>query len=539
LQILDYSFEHLPFSTLYKSYVGDFQQLDDYYKTNPFDAEEIARKIEAFQFRGDRSEIVDILTPFNQQFGAHQIALDNIQRFKNKEALAVVTGQQLGIYGGSLYTIFKTISVIHLANKMEKQYDRPVIPVFWLADEDHDYDEVRDLNVFNSSDEVEHLELPPENGQLSPVAEMSVPQQIEQMRSNLRESLYNTDFSGELWELLDNSFEPGNTFLKSFGLFISNLFSKHGLVLAGSNNPRVKKMTGKYLKKSISSADQVRQALEDQTEQLNDEFHQQVKLYDSNLFYLDEKNGRAKISRNETGWEIDAGRGWKTEQLVEEIEAKPENFSPNVFLRPILQDALLPTIGYVAGPGETAYYGQMKKMYSCFDLEMHIIFPRLSATIVEPAIDRILNELPFEFHEYDKRIEDLESDYVDRTEQHDIEAIFKDWKEKIQQLAGPKKEEIADIDTTLEGAVEKSTSVYFGELDKLKGKVYRAVKKQDEIQLKRIRRIKTNLFPSDTLQERVIAAIFYMNKYGVDIWDRLLDSLDEDEEFDQHKLIYF
>lgn len=538
MQVSNYSFEHLPFSKLYKTYVRDFQQLDDFYETNPFDKKSVAQKINSFEFRGDRKKAVDFLTSFNQQFDVHSEALDNLQRLNDEQALTIVTGQQLGILGGPLYTVYKTISVIHLAEKLERQHGRPVIPIFWLADEDHDYDEVRGINVFNKDDKVEHLELPSHNNHLSAVAEMTVPQQVEQLRNKLRQLLYDTDFSDDLWTLLDQLFQPGNTFLKSFGRFISTIFSQYGLVLAGSNHPEVKNITGDYLKRSIASADEVRMKLKDQTEKLSEVYHQQVTLYDSNLFYLDDKAGRTKISRNETGWETNGGDKWGTEQLVKEIENEPERFSPNVFLRPIVQDVLLPTIGYVAGPGETAYYGQMKEMYSCFNLEMPIIFPRMSATIVEPAIDRILGELPFELHEYKSRIEDLESDYVDRTEQHDIEAIFKDWKEKVQHLADPKKEEISDIDSTLEGAVEKSTAAYFSELDKLKGKVYRAVKKQDEIQLKRIRRIKANLFPSDSLQERVVAGIFYMNKYGLDIWDNLLDSLDEDEEFDHHKLIY-
>jgi uncharacterized protein YllA (UPF0747 family) len=170
-------------------------------------------------------------------------------------------------------------------------------------------------------------------------------------------------------------------------------------------------------------------------------------------------------------------------------------------------------------------------------MEMPIIFPRLSATFVEPAIDRICNELPFDFHEYEERIEDLESGYVDRTEQYDLEKIFGDWKQEVKQLAVPHKDRISDIDSTLEAAVEKSTVRYFGELDKLKGKVYRAVKKRDDIQLKRIRRIKANLFPGNELQERMLASIFYMNKYGVDLWDRLLESLNEAEQFNSHKIV--
>lgn len=537
MQVSNYSFEHLPFSKLFKTYINDFWQLQEFYAVNPFDEEAIAGKIDNYQFAGDREKTVEVLISLNRQFDVHQAALDNLERFRDDNALAIVTGQQLGIYGGPLYTILKTISTIHLAHRLEQKFNRPVIPVFWLADEDHDYDEIRGLNVLDN-DEVAHVELPPVEESHPTVAEMTIPEQLNEMRDKLRELLYDTDFSDELWELLDEAFQPGSTFFEGFGQLISSLFSKHGLVLAGSNHPQVKNLTSNLLKRSIADADKVRQTLEEQTSRLTEQYHQQVTLYDSNLFYLDDKAGRTKISRNGSGWHAEQSEEWDTNQLVTEIEEQPEKFSPNVFLRPILQDALLPTLGYVAGPGETAYFGQMKGLYSCFNLEMPVIFPRLSATLIEPAIDRIIGELPFEFHEYDNRIEDLESDYVDRTEQHDLEALFENWKQDIEELVDSRKDTISGIDSTLEGAVEKTTSRYFGELDKLKGKVYRSVKKQDEIQLKRIRRIKSNLFPDDDLQERTIAAIFFMNKYGIDIWDRLLDSLDSEEQFDHHKLVY-
>ena len=537
MQVTNYAFEHLPFSKLFKTYINDYRQLSDFYAANPFDEDAVAEKINNFQFAGDRQQSVEILASFNEDFDVHQAALDNLERLRDDEALAIVTGQQLGVYGGPLYTIFKTVSTIHVAKQLEQKYDRPVIPIFWLADEDHDYDEIRGLNVLEN-DEVAHFELPPKETPHHTVAEMSIPEEITEMRTELRESLYNTDFSDTLWELLDTAFKPDTTFFEGFGQFISKLFSSHGLVLAGSNQPDVKQLTGDFLKRSIASADKVRQSLEKQTSLLSENYHQQVTLYDSNLFYLDEKTGRTKISRNSNGWHVTKNEQWNTEQLIAEIDKRPEKFSPNVFMRPILQDALLPTLGYVAGPGETAYFGQMKGLYSCFNLEMPIIFPRLSATLIEPAIDRIFHELPFEFHEYGNRIEDLESSYVEQTEQHDLEAIFEGWKQDIEKLAEPRKDTISDIDPTLEGAVEKTTSRYFGELDKLKGKVYRSVKKQDEIQLKRIRRIKANLFPGDGLQERTIAALFFMNKYGVDIWDKLLDTLEPEEQFDQHKLVY-
>ena len=537
MQISNYAFDDLPFSKLFQTYVSSYEQLSEFYDTNPFDREAINTKIEQFQFSGDRSKTADILAEFNRRFEADEAAFENIDRLREQHTLAVVTGQQLGVYGGPLYTVLKILSTIHLARRLESEFGRAVVPVFWLADEDHDYEEVRSLSVLEN-DSLETFGLPSRDNHLPTVAEMEIPPELKDVRDELKDSLYDTDFSEKLWKILDDSFQPGHSFLEAFGGFVSTLFSKYGVVLAGSNNAEVKDATGSLMKQSIVEADEIRNRLEQQSDRLAGRYHQQVTLYDSNLFYHDSENGRTKINRNGRGWKTDTGREWETDQLVAEIEDSPQSFSPNVFLRPVLQDALLPTVGYVAGPGETAYYGQMKQMYDCFDLDMPIIFPRLSATLVEPAIDRIMNELPFEFHEYSQRIEDLESQYVDRTEQRDIEAIFKDWKAKIEDLSEARKEVISEIDPTLEGAVGKATAAYFNELDKLKGKVYRAVKKQDETQLKRIRRIKANLFPGDGLQERTISAIFYMNKYGVDIWDDLLEALDENEQFDKHKLIY-
>ncbi len=537
MQVTNYSFEDLPFSKLFKTYVHNFDAVNDFFETDPFDLNAISKKVNEFSFQGDRKQVTSILSTLNKKFDVHEAAIRNIKRLEKDNALVVVTGQQLGVYGGPLYTVLKTISTIHIAKKLEKEFNRPVVPVFWLADEDHDYDEVRKITVLEK-DEPKTFSLPPKNNNLPTVADLLVPDEISKVKNQLKGSLYDTDFSDELWELLDQCFQDDYSFFEAFGLFISRLFSKHGLILAGSNHPDVKNATSKYIKASIEKADTIREQLEKNTGKIAEKYHQQVTLYDSNLFYFDEGNRRTKISRNGNSWKTDGSIQWSTVELLDEIEAHPDRFSPNVFLRPILQDALLPTVGYVAGPGETAYYGQMKSMYQCFDMKMPIIFPRLSATLVEPAIDRIMGELPFEFHEYGERIEDLESDYVDRTDQHEIEAIFEEWQSRVEKVSDIKKKDIAEIDPTLEAAAEKATSIYINELNKLKGKVYRSVKKQDQTQIDRIRRIKANLFPGDGLQERTVAGIFFMNKYGLDVWDELLNTLDPKEEFDHHKLVY-
>lgn len=536
MKIKDYPFDDLPFTKLFKTYISDFKKLSEFYEADPFDPGAVEAHAGHIKFRGDRHQSAEILDKINRKYRTGEATFDNIGRLKKPDSIAIITGQQLGLYGGPVYTVLKTLTAIHLAGHLESLLSRPVVPVFWLADEDHDYDEVRTLS-FLRRDSLEKVELSGTDSNLPPVAKMSLPDELPDIRNRVHETLIETDFSKAMWEILDGCYREGATFEQAFGDLMGELFSQHGLVLAGSNNEMIKNSTKEVLQEGILHADRIREELDQQTGRISGEYHQQVTMYDSNLFYLDGENGRVKISRNGDGWSAGEHR-WDTDKLVEEIEAVPEKFSPNVFLRPILQDYFLPTLGYVAGPGELAYYGQMKTYYACFGQTMPVIFPRLSATLIEPPVERIIGELPFEFHEYDERIEDLESAYVDRTEQVDIEAIFSSWKEQIEELSGPRVDQITEIDPTLEGAAGKAKAVYFGELDKLKGKVYRAVKQQDQTQLNRIRKMKANLFPADNMQERTIAAIYFMNKYGVDIWDRLLEKLEEDGDLQHHKLIY-
>ncbi len=536
MKFKDYPFGALPFSSLFRTYTSDFEKVSQFYETDPFDIHSVKNRAESFEFKGNREEAVEFLLQFNRQFGVDEKAITNIKKLKLSDALALVTGQQLGLFGGPVYTFYKIITVIHLSRRLEEQLKQPVIPVFWPADEDHDFDEVRTVQGLTGKG-VKAFSLV-ENNTNRPVSEIEFPPQLSELKKALKIALIDTDFSDNLWKLIDDCFKPEETFLKGFGTFISRLFSKHGLVLAGSNNTKAKQLTKQCLIKSVEQSDAVYEALKEQSNKLQEAYHQQVTLYNSHLFYLSESSGRMKINRGDTGWHTENGKRWSKGELLNEIDNQSRKFSPDVFLRPVVQDKLLPTLGYIGGPGEVAYYGQMKSFYNVFDMKMPVIFPRLSATFIEPAIVRIFRELPFEVKDYQKRIEDLETEYAKKCENINIETLFADWKKGIKDLEVFYSKPVKKIDETLAGTSKKAQAQYFNELDKLKGKTYQAVKKNEEIQIKRIRRIQRHLFPERNLQERTISGIYYMNKFGIDIWDRLLEQLNDEESYRKHKLIY-
>jgi bacillithiol biosynthesis cysteine-adding enzyme BshC len=530
------SYKKLSFSELYQTYVSNFARLSDFYETDPFSLDECSQKADSLKFDGGRKQVVALLKQFNKSFSPHKAVFKNIRRLENPQSLALVTGQQLGLYGGPIYTFFKTLTVIHLARKLQKELHRPVIPVFWLADEDHDYEEIRSVTI-PSKNSVETFSLSSRKENAQPVSDIPLPDQIEAVRSKIRSSLPETDFTGDLWDILDECFQPGASFRTAFGRFLTELFGREGLVLAGSNDEPIKNYLKEALIQSVQKEDVIKRSLEQQSQKINRRFHQQATVSASHLFYLHPEKGRVKIQRQDDKWVTETDKNWTGDDLIREIDAHPEAFSPDVFLRPVVQDKLLPVLGYVAGPGEIAYYGQMKTLYGAFEQKMPIIFPRMSGTFIEPAIDRIIGELPFEIDAYQQRIEDLESDFVERTGEVDIEAIFNTWKEEEHAAASKHIQTIAELDRTLKGAAENAQSTYHNELNKLKGKVYQAVKKRKNIQLNRIRRIHRNLFPERQLQERLFCGIYLMNKFGVDIWERLLEEM-ANITLDEHQLIY-
>lgn len=529
------SFQQLPFSKLFNTYISDFSKLADFFISNPFaeiDRDEISISSSSVD---NRSGVVKALRDYHKSIGISDSQTEQLEKFDDPETLVIVTGQQLGVYGGPLFTIYKTLTTILLAKKFEDQLGCPVVPVFWLADEDHDFEEIASIGI-PGNDSLQKVFLNQE-GNGHPVADQFVTSSIEDFKKEVGGKLFETDFSEQLWNILDESYQDGLTHVEAFARLMSSLFSDQGLLIVGSNFSGIKKFAKETFAKSITAAEPIYSALEGQSELLEKDFHRQVIVGESNLFYIDDEKGRVKLERIDKEWKAGNLR-FSEEKLIQMIDSNPQKFSPNVFLRPVLQDVLLPTIGYVAGPGELAYYAQMKELYPVFGLEMPIIFPRLSATLIENGIERIMTKLPFEMCSYNQRIEDLEAAYIANTNTSDIDGLFNKWKSDIEKTAVEPSGSIKDIDATLEGTVGKVVSNFSNELDKLKGKVYRSIKQQEQTQLTRIARIKSQLFP-DGLQERSVSPIYFMNKYGVDIWENLLDEFEKEElDLKNHHIIH-
>lgn len=530
------SFFELSYPTLFNTYLTNFEKLKDFYPYNPLSEQDLTKRASLVTTSVYKKSYVEALSAYHKQLSIAEDQQKALKKLSKDDALVIVTGQQLGMYGGPMFTIYKTMTAIILARKYEKQLGRPVVPVFWMADEDHDFDEIAWIGITGRDDF--HKVKYQKDGQNIPVSEERLTDQLDEFNAAIKDELFDTDFSEDLWAQLQRHYAKGNSHAEAFAGLINEWFAEEGLLIAGSNFPFIKKILADNFSQSIEDYEQLFEAIETQSQQLERLYHRQVMNGDSNLFYLSDQEGRQKIHRQENGGWKAGNTTWRHQELIDTIQKHPDQFSPNVFMRPVIQDKLLPTLGYVAGPGEIAYYGQMKKLYEVFDLEMPPIIPRYTATIIESGISRILEKLPFKVCEYEKRIEDLESEFIEQTDTEDIEQVFGEWKEKLDAAAEKPLQVINEIDPTLDGTVGKTVAGFSNELDKLKGRVYRSIKKQEEIQINRIEKIKVNLFPDGGLQERSVSPIYFMNKYGLDIWKNLLNELQESElDLSKHHLI--
>ena len=537
MKISQTPFTTLPFSSLFTDYLSKQNAVHDFFEYLPFEETELLRRAQEISFHNNRTEVFEELKSFNLHYGAGSETLASLEKLKAPGALSVVTGQQVILFGGPLFTIYKILTTILWAEKMERLYSRPVIPVFWMADEDHDFEEAASIGLYEGQT-LKRIQMQKEGDHSKRVSDTELGASYAEFRKDVQSLLHDTDFSDEVMTLLDESYNQSSSIGEGFGKLILSLFGKYGLVLAGSNGKKLKQMMKVPLKRSVEKQAQIYSDLRQTSQDLADAgYHNQVQIQPSTLFYIDENKNRLRIQLENGEWSVaESEMRWTSTELIARIEKEPERFSPNVILRPLVQNYILPAAVYVAGPGEVAYYAQMKRIYSHFDLKMPLILPRFSITLRENAIQKQMEGLPFDLHSYSKRIEDLESDYLSKADTPDVEILFSGWKEGIETTSRPFSKSVSNIDPTLEAASAKVVTLFQNELDKLKGKVYRSLKESEKVHIKRIHRIQAQLFPNRSLQEREIASVWYMNKYGTSLWDQIF-SLLKDEIPDSHKLI--
>lgn len=510
----------MSFSTLFKDYLNEKESILSFFDKNPFRLDEYLSEKRTKTF--SKNELVALIREFNKDIPLHKHSLANLESLSQPDTFTVTTGQQIGLFGGYLYTVYKTITVIKLAKELSQKTGKKVVPIFWIADEDHDFEEANHLFVPQVENPLK-IEIERVSGINQQVGRELVPENITEQIDAFFQSSGETEFSQILKEWLSSDFKAGTSLRNSFLGLLNRIFGKQGLVFFGSDSASIKKAALPILLQAIDQPNAIFDVLEQTSVKLEKNYSRQAQT-DSSLLFLNCKNGRIKLhfDSNKQEWNAD-GKTFSSSELKEKVISNPELVSPNVFLRPMIQEFILPNLAYVAGPGEVAYYAQMQSLFHLFDLDMPAIVPRLSVTLIDKPLQRYWNELPLKLPDFYARIEDVEKKIVSIQQPFDVERFFEDWSSEVKTSSNTYIPQISEIDASLEQSVERAIANYINELDKIKGKVNKSIKQKDDVLIQRVRKAHLSVYPNQTLQERVIGFAHYLNKYGTGLFDNFFE----------------
>ncbi len=521
-----------PFSALFRQYCTDYTAVADFYAGDfrqPAARRDVAARVAAHP--RDRDALADILLDQNAAWGLDDRTRRHIEALRDPESVAVVTGQQVGLLAGPLYTPYKTITALQLAHRLGEETGRPVVPVFWLEGEDHDFAEVstawlpRGNDLFPLRYDGHRM---PETGNLGPVGRLAFTEQIEAVLATLDESLPPTDFKAALMERVRAAYRPGVTFRDAFARLMRACFPDAGLVFLSPDDARLKTLCKPLFRREIETFDAARPGFDAVTERLAARYHAQVHARPTNLFLLeagqryavDAEDGRFRLRG--TGHLLDR------DALLGRLERHPQCFSPNVILRPLMQDTLLPTAAYVAGPGEVAYFAQFKPMYAWAGVPMPIIYPRASATLVEPRIRKVLETRGYTVPDLEEDPEKLFHRLVLERTDVDIDGTFAEATRHLHTAVNTLKPVVAQVDRSLVKAAEATRAALMKEVERFKERLVKAEKRHHEQWRDQLQKAHAGLFPGGKLQERTVSPLYFLNKYDLDLFARLQDHLSLD-----------
>lgn len=455
--------------------------------------------------------------------GAPEAAIAAAGRLATPGAIAIVTGQQAGLFGGPFYTLLKAISAIRWAREVEQRYGTPAVAVFWVDAEDHDLDEIRKCSVLDSDLVVQTLELSfPSSTMGAPAATVRLSDEIVGVLDALATALPATDFTDDLVTGLRHAYAEGRGLVEAFSIWLEQCLGHLGLVVFDASEPAAKPLVTSLFEQELQSPGITASLARDAGARLESEgFHAQVEPTADTVALFLLGDTRVPIRHDEDGFRLGDNR-LSIAQLKARLHGDASCFGPNVLLRPIVQDRLFPTACYVAGPNELAYLGQLREVYQHFGVPMPLIAPRLSVSVVDAAVIKFVRRYALDVESLQARDEALLNRLLDAQLPDTVDQAIRDTETatriQMQSLA----EAVGAVDPTLSGAAESALGRMERDFRNLRNKVIQAVKRQDQTLRRQFARSQAQLFPNGTPQERALSGVHFLNRHGPALIEHLV-----------------
>ena len=509
-------------------YVYDHQKLEPFFPGNPADE---SSWHEALQYATDcqqpREAIADILSQQQTDRNAPESARMAVENLRNPRTVAVVTGQQAGLFGGPLFTLLKAITALKLAAQTSKRFEVPVVSVFWIDAEDHDWDEIRHCGILDTNLQFHSVSLQNKlEANNTPASTIVLNNAIDKALDELSEHLEPNDSTTTLLSQLRMAYKPGVSMTKAFAKWIESVLGSKGLIVFDSSDPAAKPLVNGVFKHELKTSGRTVTLVQEAGNRIAQlGYKPQLNLQADRpaLFYLD--GVRLPIYNSGEGFRI--GTDTRTSKsLIEELDKHPERFSANVALRPLVQDTLFPTIASVVGPSELSYFAQLQEVYKDFGIRMPLVFPRATVSIIDPAATRFLNKHNLSLECLKPRDDSTLNKLLESEIPASVNLSIDRAHQSAQDSLGAIISAVPKLDPTLEASARSTLERIEKNIQAFQGKVIKAAKRKNETLQRQFTRTQTQIFPNGQLQERELGMVFFLNRYGSTLADDLSSKIE-------------
>jgi bacillithiol synthase len=521
------SFSQLPHQPkIFLDYLNHFARVKNFYVHEP-NIKAILAEAKALAFPRERAvAVAEVLGRQSQIFGSDAKTQTNLDRLA-KGAVAVVSGQQVGLFGGPSYSIYKALMAIQVADELTRQ-GVDAVPVFWMATEDHDVDEIRRTTWFHDGRST-RFELPAPANAGQPVGRIPLgPASSEIVRE--ASDILERQGSPLLAHILRDSYAPGETYGSAFAKMFARIFTGRGLILLEPLDPELHRIAAAIYERAAKDRDTLNESLLQRGKDLDKAgYPAQVKVTSKStlLFYMGESGdesgenrGRQVVSSTATGFQAGT-KSWTRDEFIRLTTAEPHKFSPNALLRPVLQDFLLPTVAYIGGSAEISYFAQSEVVYRQLLGRMPVMLPRAGFTLVDVKATKLLKQ-------YCLTVEDiwegpqqvrrrLERAAVPKT----LAVQFEREQRQISKTLAQLGKQIAKLDGTLQGSVSTAQRKITFQLDKLQRRVGRALDQKNSLLSAHQQFLEEQLYPHHALQSRELGFPPFLARWGASALDEL------------------
>ncbi|CDQ19850.1 bacillithiol biosynthesis cysteine-adding enzyme BshC [Halobacillus karajensis] len=516
-----------PKQTLFRDYKKNFEKIADRFGHAPFDKKMWNHRLSELKEQTyQRTALSEVLLTMNRRWRAPEKTLESVDKLKDEESVVIIAGQQAGLLTGPLYSVHKIISVLQLAKEKERDLGKPVIPVFWIAGEDHDFDEIHHV-MMNQGGEMRKRTIAHTPESKASVSDIAIDQTkasdwLKQVFQLVKETEHTQDF----YKKMDRLLRASKTYTDFFAKVVYYLFPDEGLVLMDAHHPDIRRLESPYFTTMIHQNDEIARGVYAMLQKNRQEGYETMldsEWSDAHLFYHKEGE-RILLVRDEQGRFVGKNNEvvLTKEEMLKIAEESPEFLSNNVVTRPLMQEALFPVLAFIGGPGEINYWSALKPAFEATGLCMPPVFPRLSFTMIDRKTGQQLERLQLSTKEaIHGGVREQKLNWIASQSTPPISRLTEQVKNEIDRVHAPLREKSASLSTDLGELAEKNLEYLLGHIDFLEKRLQRSMEERHQHEMEQFDNIEVTLHPAGGLQERMWSIVPWVNHYGRTVFEQI------------------